>query len=64
MSLISTREAGERLGVSDARIRGLILAGELKATKIGKVWIIDTKDLAALRRRKPGRPRKDRSDDV
>ena len=40
------------------RVRSLILAGDLKATKIGKVWIIDTKDLAALQRRKPGRPRK------
>ena len=64
MPLISTKEAAERLGLTDGRIRGLILAGELKATKIGKVWIIDTKDLAALQRRKPGRPRKDRSEDA
>ena len=64
MALISTQEAAERLGLSDSRVRGLILAGRLKATKIGKVWIIDTKDLAAVRHRKMGRPRKNPSEDT
>ena len=61
MGLISTQEAADRLGVTIGRVRHMIYAGRLKATKIGKVWIIDTKDLEAVRHRKPGRPRNDPS---
>ena len=59
MALLSAKEAAKELGVNDSRVRHLIYAGRLKATKIGNSWVIDTKDLEAVRHRKPGRPRKD-----
>ena len=62
MPLISVTEAAEKLGVTRGRIRQLISDGRLKATKVGHYWAIDTQDLAALQRRKPGRPRKDQSE--
>jgi len=58
MKIIGTTEAARRLGVSDARVRALIESGRLKAVKIGGAWLIDPKDLAAVKNRKVGRPRK------
>jgi excisionase family DNA binding protein len=57
MKIIGTTEAGRRLGISDARVRALIMSGRLKAVKVGGAWLIDPKDLAAVRDRKVGRPR-------
>ncbi len=62
MKVISTAEAAKRLGVTANRVRALIDAKRLKATKLGNVWLIDPKDLEAVRQRKPGRPRKARKD--
>jgi excisionase family DNA binding protein len=58
MKIIGTTEAGRRLGISDARVRALIMSGRLKAVKIGGAWLIDPKDLDAVKVRKVGRPRK------
>ena len=44
---ISAMEAAKLLGVSDARIRQLILSKQLRATKRGKAWCIDKDDLEA-----------------
>ena len=60
MKIIGTTEAGRRLGISDARVRALIESGRLKATKVGGAWLIDPKDLDAVKERKVGRPRKSR----
>jgi len=60
MKIIGTTEAARRLGVSDARVRALIESGRLKAVKIGGAWLIDPKDLAAVKNRKVGRPKKSR----
>ena len=57
MKIIGTTEAARRLGVSDARVRALIDSGRLKAVKIGGAWLIEPKDLAAVRVRKVGRPK-------
>jgi len=38
----------------------MINSGRLKATKVGIVWMIDPKDLEAVKERKVGRPRKSR----
>ena len=51
-------EAARRLNVSPSRIRAMIGSGRLKAIKVGKVWLIDPKDLDAVKDRKVGRPRK------
>jgi excisionase family DNA binding protein len=60
MKIIGTTEAARRLGVSDTRVRALIESGRLKAVKIGGAWLIDPKDLDAVKDRKVGRPRKSR----
>ena len=36
----------------------MIGSGRLKATKVGNMWVIDPKDLDAVKNRKVGRPRK------
>jgi hypothetical protein len=36
----------------------MILAKRLKAIKVGREWLIDPKDLEAVKDRKVGRPRK------
>jgi excisionase family DNA binding protein len=61
MKIISTAEAAKRLGVTANRVRALIEAKRLKATKVGNVWLIDPKDLDAVKDRKVGRPRKART---
>ena len=61
MDIIGTTEAGRRLGISDARVRALIESGRLKAVKIGGAWLIDPKDLAAVKVRKVGRPKSRKS---
>ena len=60
MKIISTTEAAKRLGVTADRVRKMIEAKRLKATKFGNVWMIDPKDLDAVKDRKVGRPRKAR----
>ncbi|HKG58369.1 MAG TPA: helix-turn-helix domain-containing protein [Pyrinomonadaceae bacterium] len=60
MKIITTTEAARRLGVTPNRVRALIEAKRLKAFKYGREWLIDPKDLDAVKVRKVGRPRKAR----
>ena len=60
MKIISTAEAAKRLGVTQSRVQKMIAAKRLKATKVGNLWLIDPKDLDAVKDRKVGRPRKAR----
>jgi excisionase family DNA binding protein len=60
MRIISTAEAAKRLGVTANRVRKMILAKRLKAIKVGREWLINPKDLDAVKDRKVGRPRKAR----
>jgi excisionase family DNA binding protein len=62
MKLISAAEAARRLNVTPSRVRAMINSGRLKATKIGNMWVIDPKDLEAVKNRKVGRPRKTTKD--
>lgn len=57
MKVIGTAEAAKRLNVTVSRVQKMIVAKRLKATKVGNVWLIDPKDLEAVRHRKVGRPR-------
>jgi len=43
--ILTTKQAAARLHCSDSRIRQLILEGKLPATKLGRDWIITTKNL-------------------
>jgi len=58
MKLIGTAEAAKRLGVTQDRVRALIRAERLPAQKLGRDYIISSEDLALVKNRKPGRPRK------
>lgn len=58
MELLTTQQAAERLGVSEGRVRALILAGRLPAEKFGKAHMIREENLKLVEDRKPGRPRK------
>jgi excisionase family DNA binding protein len=56
MKLLTTQEAAERLGVTSARVRAMIIAGRLPAEKFGHVHMVKEEDLALVADRKPGRP--------
>lgn len=60
MKIIGTAEAARRLNVTQSRVRAMIDAGRLKAIRVGREWLIDPKDLDAVKDRKVGRPRKAR----
>lgn len=55
---LTTNEAAERLGVSPARVRRLVLDGRLPAEKFGRDLVIYEADVVAFERRKAGRPPK------
>lgn len=55
-TLLSTSEAAERLGLTPGRIRQLIDAGQLPATRIGKRWALQLRDIDRFASQPPGRP--------
>ncbi len=57
MKLLTTIEAGRKLGITYQRVIALIKAGRLPAKKMGRDWIIKEKDLKLVADRKPGRPK-------
>lgn len=61
MKLLGTKEAAEKLGVSERRIRFLCQTKRL-GTKVGGNWIITEEEVGIFhRRRRPqGRPKKSR----
>lgn len=58
---VTTTEAAVRLSVTPRRVRALIADGRLPARECecGREWIINESDLALVKERKPGRPRKE-----
>jgi len=57
MATISSKDAAARLKISIRRVQELIKSGRLPAKMIGGVYLIDDKDLALVKSRKPGRPK-------
>jgi len=53
---LTTAQVATKLGVSTRRVRALITAGRLKARKIGRDYLIDSRDLAKFTPLPPGRP--------
>jgi excisionase family DNA binding protein len=59
MAELSVREAAQRLGVNQARVRALLKAGQLDGRRIGSQWVVDSDavtrrlDLAASDRGRP-----------
>jgi excisionase family DNA binding protein len=57
MKYMGTTAAAKQLGITDGRIRQLILGRLLRAEKLGRDWCILPSDLNAIKNRnKPGRP--------
>lgn len=56
--MLSVAESAERLGVSPARVRALIKAGQLPAEKSGRAWVLREEDVLhrAVSRPRAGRP--------
>jgi excisionase family DNA binding protein len=54
--MISSRQAADKLGVTQRRIVALIKGGRLPAQRLGREWMIDEKSLRLVANRKPGRP--------
>jgi excisionase family DNA binding protein len=60
MNLIGTKEAAERLGISQQRVQALIKTGKLPANLVGRDYVIKEEDLALVAERKTGRPPKNK----
>ena len=62
MGVVSTQRAAEITGLHAETIREYLRAGRIKATRIGRTYVIDERDLRRFMAtpRKPGRPRKDK----
>ena len=58
---VTTKEAAQILGVSDGRVRQMILKGQLSAKRFGRALTLSRRDVELLRGRKVGRPKKGRS---
>ena len=57
--LLTTQEAAAELGVTDSRVRQLVLDGKLPARKFGRSHMIKRSDLKLVVTGHRGRPRKD-----
>jgi hypothetical protein len=54
---ITVHQAADKLGVTPGRVRQLITAGRIKARYLTpRMMVIDVKELAKVKNRKPGRP--------
>ncbi len=56
--LLTTTEVATIVGVTDSRIRQLILSKVLPAQKFGNTNLVRREDLKLLENRRSGRPRK------
>jgi excisionase family DNA binding protein len=62
MEWISTKDAGERLGVTATRVRQYITEGRLRTQKFGPAYMVDSDSVDEFERqtrgRKPSKKRK------
>lgn len=56
--LLSTKEAADRLGLSQDHIRRLLEKGKIRGQKIGNSWVV--LDLSYQRKRKPKNGKKEK----
>lgn len=56
MSLLTTPEVAQRLGVTVTRVQQLIAKGRLPAEKLGRDYVIREEDLKLVENRRSGRP--------
>ena len=58
MSLLTTKDAADRLGVTVQRVHALIKDERLPAQRLGRDYVIREEDLALVAERPTGRPKK------
>jgi excisionase family DNA binding protein len=58
---VTTKEAARILGITDGRVRQMILKGQLRAKRFGRALTLSRSDVELLRGRKSGRPKKGKS---
>ncbi len=58
--LLTTRQAAAELGVTDSRVRQLIIDGKLPAQRFGRSHMIRRSDLKRVEVRNVGRPPKEK----
>ncbi len=58
MTLITTGQVAERLGISVRRVQELINSGRLPAQQFGRTYVVNEDDLKLVEDRKPGRPKR------
>jgi excisionase family DNA binding protein len=61
--LLTTKDVAAKLGISDTRVRQIIISGKLPAQKFGNVLLIQESDLKLLENRTVGRPAKPKPED-
>ncbi len=54
--VLSVHETSTRLGVTPVRVRQLISAGELPATRVGRQWVLQEADVERFSPQRRGRP--------
>lgn len=59
--MLTTVEAARQLDISPGRVRQLIMEGRLPTEKVGRQHLIALRDLAAVRIRPNGRPRREKT---
>jgi excisionase family DNA binding protein len=60
---ITTTEAAVELRITVRRVQALIAAGRLRASRVGRDWLIEPRDLEKVRDRPRGRPKTIRHND-
>lgn len=50
--LLSTKDVARKLDVTASRVRQIILAGKLPATKLGRDWFVKEEDVEAYQTRR------------
>lgn len=55
--MYSTKEAAEKLGITDAHLRRLLANGQIKGKKLGHDWVVLNLDYQRKRRPKGSRGR-------
>lgn len=58
-AVLTTAEAAEALGVTDARIRQLCAAGSLACQKIGRDWLIPADEVERYKEKRENKKRHD-----
>ena len=55
---ITVRDAAERLGIGEPRVRQLLVSGDIAGRRLGRMWMVSAESVSQLqqRNRPPGRP--------